>query len=527
MFTECPQCETTFRVTSADLRRAGGKVRCGECNSVFSALDSLADAESGHSQPEHRAEHENIALSKPESTASAHVEEDTSLSAEEKTGNDRDWLETGSLEFDIPPQKWSSFFGDESLHLASTNETTIKNEPDSPQTNQTLDEYDGDAASTTPSVVADEAPIETSTEEPETAIVEDEEPVNEVPLSTTTSAIDTTTQEEAEWMRTLYEAVGEDEPVLVVDPETSAEDTDSPDENGIDAVDPEDEIPQVENRSEPTLDADWHSDAESALEVETDSIDTLEELTDTDIAEAHQETNDEPAWDRPEEPQEETSPDSTDDKKYWHEVGIDSEDEHAPATDEAEQPAPPWAETAAEQTETVTVERRPIGWRIAAATLVVLLFGQLLHYQRDSLATHSRYGAATRGFYSLLNSPLYPTWDINSYEIRGSEAVTGETNSDILEIRAQVAVVGDDAVGAPLLQVLLRDRWANIIAGGVFSPAEYFAEPGDYAELLQPGTYVPLHISVNDPGAAAQGYELELCLQQRNLELQCSNRRGL
>lgn len=39
MRTRCPDCGTVFRVTSEQLRRKAGKVRCGHCQSVFNAFD--------------------------------------------------------------------------------------------------------------------------------------------------------------------------------------------------------------------------------------------------------------------------------------------------------------------------------------------------------------------------------------------------------------------------------------------------------------------------------------------------------
>lgn len=43
MFTQCPNCETTFQVTAKQLKAANGDVRCGECLTVFSALDNLSE----------------------------------------------------------------------------------------------------------------------------------------------------------------------------------------------------------------------------------------------------------------------------------------------------------------------------------------------------------------------------------------------------------------------------------------------------------------------------------------------------
>lgn len=47
MKTRCPGCETIFRVTPAQLKARAGKVRCGQCQSVFDALDSLLDENEG------------------------------------------------------------------------------------------------------------------------------------------------------------------------------------------------------------------------------------------------------------------------------------------------------------------------------------------------------------------------------------------------------------------------------------------------------------------------------------------------
>lgn len=43
MLTQCPECQTTFRITHAILRAAGGQVRCGRCRTQFDALGRLLD----------------------------------------------------------------------------------------------------------------------------------------------------------------------------------------------------------------------------------------------------------------------------------------------------------------------------------------------------------------------------------------------------------------------------------------------------------------------------------------------------
>ena len=46
MRTSCPVCGTVFRVTSEQLRLKAGKVRCGQCQAVFNAFDSLIEESS-------------------------------------------------------------------------------------------------------------------------------------------------------------------------------------------------------------------------------------------------------------------------------------------------------------------------------------------------------------------------------------------------------------------------------------------------------------------------------------------------
>lgn len=48
--THCPTCSTAFRVTPDQLKARAGKVRCGHCDSVFNALESLEDL--SRAQPE-------------------------------------------------------------------------------------------------------------------------------------------------------------------------------------------------------------------------------------------------------------------------------------------------------------------------------------------------------------------------------------------------------------------------------------------------------------------------------------------
>lgn len=66
MKTRCPECQTTFRVTPDQLRARAGKVRCGQCQMVFNALDSLIE--------EHLPTSNDLPALPPETSAAAQVE---------------------------------------------------------------------------------------------------------------------------------------------------------------------------------------------------------------------------------------------------------------------------------------------------------------------------------------------------------------------------------------------------------------------------------------------------------------------
>ncbi len=52
LFTRCPECDTTFRVTDETLKKASGQVRCGRCASVFNAYAELHDPSAKSFEPE-------------------------------------------------------------------------------------------------------------------------------------------------------------------------------------------------------------------------------------------------------------------------------------------------------------------------------------------------------------------------------------------------------------------------------------------------------------------------------------------
>jgi predicted Zn finger-like uncharacterized protein len=181
---------------------------------------------------------------------------------------------------------------------------------------------------------------------------------------------------------------------------------------------------------------------------------------------------------------------------------------------------PPWTslEAEAEDEQAQTPSHR-LRWAGAALILCAALGAQLMHYSRDALAAHPRYGEMVRDFYARLDERLYPTWALSAFSVRRSEALAGGTAPNALDIKAAVEVGGAYPVGLPLLRVTLRDQWANTVGSRIFVPAEYLA--AELPPIVPPGTRIPVTLSLADPGTAARGYEVDLCLPRRQNGLEC------
>ncbi len=114
VYTQCPRCETIFRLTAEALRAAAGQVRCGRCGEAFNALSRLSERADGFKVGESPLELETRADRILESSTDAPgVEWRTAAIDEPDTSDGQiERLEVqgeplpqddGSLEFTLPP----------------------------------------------------------------------------------------------------------------------------------------------------------------------------------------------------------------------------------------------------------------------------------------------------------------------------------------------------------------------------------------------------------------------------------------
>jgi len=487
-----------------------------------------------------------------------------------------------NLEFNVPKQKWGSFFsggydGPVIEPVGPLHEHEEASGEDAPETDESADQQGHETTVVNPDVEDDSSDDETAEEDqtPEDSDETDGEPSTDEPADLSSvndddpGDLEGLLEEESEALQTysdLNEKLDEDDSEDD-EPEEEYEgaddedhESDEPDE---DEADQDDTAPEESDEAQETdsnelrnaIDtltmhqAEWKrlldaadddgpafvvADDESDTPDAADSADdeatdaTTDDLADT-IA-ADDDSEDDSDDDSGDDSEDDSTDESSEDEAEHDEQ--DSDDESAEPVEEPEErehriteadlgEKPLWMNDDAPQ------EDKPKSrfWMIAAGLLLLAtgLTTQLIHHNRETLAVSPQYGEQIRKVYALIDQPLYPAWSLSAYEVRGYEAVYGENGTSSLNIRAQVAITGDQPVGEPMVRVQLNDRWGNSVGKWLFSPDQYTEGMRPPSGLIQPGTLINMNLVIANPGQEAQGSQIEICLRREGGVLQCDN----
>lgn len=175
--------------------------------------------------------------------------------------------------------------------------------------------------------------------------------------------------------------------------------------------------------------------------------------------------------------------------------------EGAPDPDEVLQPVRRWPQ--------ITNSR----WLTGSAVLGLLLVGQLVHANRQSLVRSPLIGPAIGGMYAVVGKKLSPAWDVNAYELRQWGAAADPDTSGTLRVRASVFNGSDHAQPYPLLRLTLQDRFGSHVGSRDLEPSEYLHGGPGSDQLLGAGQRVDAEIAIVDPGKDAVGFEIDVCLR--------------
>lgn len=433
MFTRCPNCRSTFRVTAAILQMAEGDVSCGACGTVFNALRTLVD----------------------DPTAGEPLPADaTTRRPAEAAGSGTNGRTEEALEFDVPEDEWQRFFITQPAAAPAHAERT---EPG------LGDDFDLPAGSFDDAGTSDET-----------------QPLPEVaagpasPKSAPRPTLEEETADADAWQAFLHEVEadagpgddGQEEagPAFVVADERPP--------GGQDAV-------LVRRRPDDAAPEDAPAATGAPIGAQEPIVEEITLATPAPTM---------------------ASPAAG---SRHRATVLDWE-------------APPQFPLAATDR-----PARSTAWLAASLLAALVLAGQALYHYRDRLAADPAYGPTVRAAAQRIGLALHPAWPVEAYEIRGAKAIADNSAPGALDIVAEIAVTGSQPVGLPMVRVVLRDRWSNIVASGVFPASRYLAGPLPPSQLFAPGSLIPVQITLKDPGASAQGYELDVCMPSRTLGLHC------
>jgi predicted Zn finger-like uncharacterized protein len=191
--------------------------------------------------------------------------------------------------------------------------------------------------------------------------------------------------------------------------------------------------------------------------------------------------------------------------------------EHADSSAPAHAPVTEWEAEALLQPK--QIRRWP--YIVASILLALLLAAQVVHRNREWLASRGALGGALRTLYAALGSALPAPATLSGYQLRQWGASGDEAANGQLRVRASILNTTTQLQPFPLLRVTLEDRFGAPIGIRIFEPAEYSGKP--LTRLLGPGERADATVDIQDPGKNAEGFEVDVCLRSAAGKISCAS----
>ncbi|MBP6770900.1 MAG: DUF3426 domain-containing protein [Reyranella sp.] len=481
MYTQCPECGTVFRLSADTLRIAQGEVRCGICSTVFSAVESLSDTPAAH-------------------LAHQHTGEDT-ITVEEVTGSEIIELDAGGE--------------------ARSNAASAAPDTDHPWPPDPLIELPSASASSD-DLRQDDGSLEPEASSIEVSIADDEVAAmleasgTWERLRVAPPAPEEPGAESGGMTQAMADAIeGASEQITLESPPVEPAEQIEPIEALAPArpvaqkhdQDPTDEFPILVLDESDVIDADVEeliAEAERAA-AQSDAL----------LLMAH-------AFEAPEPPPPAAAdPEPSAPEPPAPEPPISIPEDMRRPVDRAGEDAA--AEAFADTTLGVIPgqERRRWPWAVAAL-LVLALAAQVVHHERATLARDPTFGPLLTRVYEALGLELSAPVDLGALELRQWGAASDAVSSDQLRFRASIVNRAPHAQPLPLLRLTVQDRFGNVVGSRDALPREYLRGAAATATLIEPGQRIDAELVIVDPGDAAVGFELQLCVPAGN-GVRCAN----
>ncbi len=535
MFTQCPNCQTVFRVTATMLKAAQGRVRCGRCAFVFNALTFLREPDEAAAD-ERRGESKSGAAKVAGSAAAAATAGQQGQPKKRPADEEMRFDDNTGLDDDDDDDD------DDEDEDEGEDEDEDEGEDDADDGDGEDEDDMGDEAEERESEIVDEIQVAEEIELAGDAVEEGEaEDIPESELEFT--ADDLSKVFVLESAPTLPRPTGH-EPADAA-PDHTRDTTDTVDSTDDDETGQHEildiEVAATTSSEEITLEGDSVVLEEFALEEEDPGADAAPfGEGDADAAPPPLATSTTPVAKKVSptreaidaEVQREIEAAFADDpgtraefilpsgKRMEIGGGAAPVETGVPADDEV---SDPHEELAAQQQRQ---RRVMLGWSVASGVLAFTLVLQLIHFNRHSLVRNAAIGPALAGVYGTFGGELTPDWNLQAYELRQYGAAADADAQGTLRVRASLLNGAVHAQPYPVLRLTLQDRFGGQVGRRDLQPREYLHTAPSRNALIGAGQRIDADIAIMDPGNDAVGFEIDVCLPASAQGLACAGEAG-
>ena len=488
MYSQCPECQTRFRVTAAALRAARGTVRCGRCGSAFDALPHLSDTLAGLA-PAVTAPDAPAPLTDSTGHATGPADDGTVVTEFHFSADDIEQVF-------VDARDWQRRFGE--TGPASTTEDELAADLAAAAAVEAAQLASGESTGT----AAGTAPPAGN------VFVHEPESVEDITLEGERIVIEGGRDDEENAEEFAHDDAERLPPPAGAEFEPDLDSTDRFDTRRIRAAAAAQSAGDVAEHPHGLPEDEFEKQVERALQQSQAAVvvspASTAEPTVTWAAPAAAPSAKPIEAIEPIEPIEPVVPVAA-----AAEPARQREDEDLQLDDEAV--ARPRS------------RGRDFAWGLGALLLVLVLAAQLTHHYRQGLARDPFFGPPVRAIYARLGMPLPSNWNPGAFELQQWGASDSAPTPDgRLTIRASLRNRAEFAQPMPLLRLELEDRFGSTVARRDFEPREYLKDPAQATRLLAASAATEAEIAVVDASSDAVGYRLDVCLRDESGAVRCT-----
>ncbi|MFU8820992.1 MAG: zinc-ribbon and DUF3426 domain-containing protein [Gammaproteobacteria bacterium] len=170
----------------------------------------------------------------------------------------------------------------------------------------------------------------------------------------------------------------------------------------------------------------------------------------------------------------------------------------------------------------VLERRRASPWPRILLALVALLVlaGTWAHVQRGKLLRLPAGEAILGPIYGLLGMEVTPDWRPGDFRVVRSEAIANADQPNDLQVAVEFTNSAAFDQPYPVIRIVLHDRFGQRIGTHDFAPGAYL-DSYTRGARVPAGRKISASVSAPDPGARADGFRVDLCLEI-DAQLVCS-----